>query len=210
MIKTLKNTMSYILIVVMLFSLCTASSFAADESNFSYTVSADGYAILSDCDENAVGEVNIPANVTIGGVSYQVKFIGDKAFDACYGITEINIPEGVTAIGNYAFRDCVSLKEIYIPESLVMCQYDVFTGCGEITVHCYISNYQFFSVFGVSADLIVEIIDAEDEEISGDISDEPEGFIERLITGIKNLITDILRYFNVIAPDEELDFSTFG
>lgn len=207
MIKKVKIIISGILATVMLFSLCTISSFAFEQSSLSFTVSADGYAILSDCDENTLGDVNIPSTVMIDGITYEVRFIGDKAFDSCYGITEINIPEGVTSIGNYAFRNCVSLREIYIPESLVMCQYDVFTGCGEITVHCYTSNYQFFSIFGISADLIIDIIDAETEEEEGSADDEPAGFIERLINGIKNMITEILRYFNVIAPDEDFEFS---
>lgn len=58
-----------------------------------------------------------------------VRIINDKAFDSCYNLTSINIPEGVTSLGNYAFQNCYSLASINIPDSVTRMGVSVFTNC---------------------------------------------------------------------------------
>ena len=48
-----------------------------------------------------------------------VKVIGDSAFQSCYSLASINIPNSVTTIGNSAFCECDSLTSITIPCSVV-------------------------------------------------------------------------------------------
>lgn len=203
--KIMKKALSCILAVLISFSVFAVASSAVQAGDLVFTVNSDGYATLSDCNEDALGIVTIPSRATINGKSYKVKYIGDKAFDNCYGITHISIPEGVTVIGNYAFRNCVSLEEIYIPESLVVCQYDAFTGCGDVLVHCYVSNYQFFTVFGVSSNLTVDIIDAVDEEPSIEDTEVSSSIINHIINAIKNFIVNLLRAFNVLGENEDIE-----
>ena len=193
--------LSFIMIVLLTCSVYASS----DASALQFKVSSDGFATVSDCDESAQGVIVVPDKVIIGGVEYKVKYIGEKAFESCYNISEIHIPEGVTSIKNFAFRDCISLKNVYIPESLVMCQYDVFEGCGKLTIHCYEANYQFFSVHGISSNIEIVVIDAEDNppETDEENSVQSTDFITRFINALQNLVNRIIEYFD--AQDEEIE-----
>ena len=48
-----------------------------------------------------------------------VTFIGESAFDSCSSLTGMVIPGSVTAIGDYAFDDCAALTTIVIPPETV-------------------------------------------------------------------------------------------
>lgn len=58
-----------------------------------------------------------------------VKVIGNRAFEKCYSLTSINIPDSVTNIGESAFYYCNSLKSIKIPSSVVAVGKNPFCGC---------------------------------------------------------------------------------
>lgn len=207
--KTFKTIITLVLAVLV--TLCSFSSVLAisfSDGTLTYTVSSDGYAVVADCYDGTIGTVNIPSAVNIGGKSYKVKYIGEKSFDSCYNINCIKIPEGVTAIRSHAFRDCVSLDDIYIPESLAICPYDAFDGCGNVTVHCYKSNYQFFTVYGMSANLEIDILDGDIDGSDAEAEDENVNlsFIERFINAIRTLIENILKYFDADGEEITLPF----
>ena len=44
--------------------------------------------------------------------------IQTHAFDGCYNLQYIDIPEGVTEIGGYAFWDCQNIIYMVLPDSL--------------------------------------------------------------------------------------------
>lgn len=205
----MKNKMKKLLCTFMCFVIsvsCLAVSVSAADADavLKYKVSDDGFAVVSDCDASATGAVIIPSKVLIKGKSYNVKYIGDRAFDGCYYITVIKIPEGVTAIRNHAFRDCLSLTDVYIPESLIVCQYDAFDGCASVTVHCYRSNYQFFTVFGMSANIDVDVVDGKENSSTSDIENETsDNFIMNFIQALKSMINSIIEYFK---SDYDFDF----
>ena len=79
------------------------------------------------------GNVVIPASVTYKGVTYSVTSIGDSAFDGCWGLTSITIPESVTSIGKSAFSGCSGLTSITIPESVTSIGKSAFWGCSGLT-----------------------------------------------------------------------------
>lgn len=62
-----------------------------------------------------------------------VKVIANDAFDDCYSLTSINIPDGVTSIGDWAFCGCESLTNINLPDSMASIGHSVFSGCLSLT-----------------------------------------------------------------------------
>ena len=76
-----------------------------------------------------VGDIVLPASVTKDGINYKVTSICAKAFDRCWKLTSLVIPEGVTEIGDFAFSGCVALKSIKIPDSLHKFGMCAFSGC---------------------------------------------------------------------------------
>lgn len=64
------------------------------------------------------GSVIIPEYVTYEGYTFNVTSIGNYAFEGCYGLISITIPESVTSIGDYAFYGCIGLKTVINCSSL--------------------------------------------------------------------------------------------
>ena len=129
-------------------------------------VEIDGiyYNLISKTKEAAVttnpnkysGSLVIPGSVTYEGETYSVTSIGWDAFQDCYylinvtipnsvtsiggnaflnckGLTSINIPNSVTNIGGYAFEDCTNLVSIIIPNSVTSINDGTFIRCTSLT-----------------------------------------------------------------------------
>ncbi len=75
------------------------------------------------------GDVPIPATVENSGVTYQVTEIGAHAFDTCYDLTHITIPDSVTVIGAYAFASCFSLSSVSMGNGVKEIGYWAFNRC---------------------------------------------------------------------------------
>lgn len=58
-----------------------------------------------------------------------VKSIGNSAFGNCFSLVNITIPTGVTSIGNYAFNSCSSLASITIPTGVTSISNNAFNSC---------------------------------------------------------------------------------
>ncbi|MCM1544950.1 MAG: leucine-rich repeat domain-containing protein, partial [Ruminococcus sp.] len=195
--KTMKKALSALLAMIMLFSLCSVASFAFD-ANLKYELNDLNQAVLVSCNSNARGTVTVDGRVLIKGNWYSVKAIGDEAFENCDKITKVVIPEGVTTIGYKAFADCDLLSVVDIPSSLVNCDYDAFDDCNTITINCYKSNYQFFSVIGFGENIIINILDLVDDE--PDVGDEPNAEIpknETFLERIRAFFIRILAFFGI-------------
>ena len=97
-------------------------SYPKDNGSSKWLTIKDG--VLTDCDDEAEGEVIIPEGVTK---------IGADAFEDCEKITSVVIPEGVTKIGVDslfgAFHDCKALASVVIPESVTEIGEHAFKGC---------------------------------------------------------------------------------
>ncbi len=99
---------------------------------FTYTVS-DGEATITDFDRSIGGDLVIPS--TLGG--YPVVRIGRYAFEQCYGLTSITIPNSVTSIEEYAFRACTKVSAMVIPDSVTSIGKRIFeysTGLESVTI----------------------------------------------------------------------------
>jgi len=69
--------------------------------------------------------------VTIGD---SVRFIGERAFEDCCGLTSVIFGNHITTIGEYAFRKCENLTSIIIPNTVTSIGKGAFYGCGLTSV----------------------------------------------------------------------------
>ena len=76
-----------------------------------------------------VGDLVLPASINKEGVKYKVTSIRANAFESCWRLTSLVIPEGVTEIGDFAFSGCVTLKSVKFPDSLHKFGVCAFFGC---------------------------------------------------------------------------------
>ncbi|MBN2703380.1 MAG: leucine-rich repeat protein [Pontiellaceae bacterium] len=75
------------------------------------------------------GNVVIPG--TIDG--YPVTRIEDSAFEFCFSLTEVVIPDSVIGIGDSAFADCESLTKVVIPDNVTTIGVGAFRYCSSLT-----------------------------------------------------------------------------
>ena len=95
------------------YDLVTGSWFGGDYVAVTYR-GDDAYSM-----EEYFNLVEIPAEVTYEGTTYQVVAIGDNAFAGNAGLRSLIIPNSVKLIGHNAFSECDGLSGIEIPESVV-------------------------------------------------------------------------------------------
>lgn len=72
-------------------------------------------------------------NLTAVTLPESVTVIGNDAFFICSSLTSINISEGVTTIGDRAFQNCSSLINIAIPEGVTAIGDSAFYDCNNLT-----------------------------------------------------------------------------
>ena len=83
---------------------------------------------ITDCEETAE-IIQIPNQID-GTV---VRDIGDNAFEECYSLTRITVPDSVQTIGNYAFSNCFSLEGIELNTNLKTIGSHAFSGCSSLS-----------------------------------------------------------------------------
>lgn len=84
------------------------------------------------------GEVVIPDKVVHNGANYSVTNIGYFAFEDCYSLTHVTIPNSITTIQQEAFSGCVNLGDITIPNSITAIGPSAFQGCLKLPVVNYV------------------------------------------------------------------------
>lgn len=105
-------------------TLAWAASATVDGIEWEYAVS-NGEATITNCDSSAFDALEIPS--TLGGCP--VTSIGNMAFQDCFGLTSITIPEGVVEIGTGAFYNCVNLASVTIPNTVTLIEDLAFFDC---------------------------------------------------------------------------------
>ena len=198
----MKKLLSLFLSFVMFLSVFTGISFSAlaqAYGDYEYTVS-NGEATITDY---LGGDTVITIPSEING--YPVKKIGNYAFESCYSLTSVTIPNSVITIGYSAFSSCFNLKYVTIPNSVTniedyafQCCYDlgsvtignsvtsigadVFWACDSLTeINVLENNQHYSSINGVlfSKDKTVLIQYPEGKENS-------EYTIPNIVTSIDN------------------------
>ena len=83
-----------------------------------------------------------------------VNEIGEKAFEDCTEITQINISSSITKINSYAFSGCSKLKTITIPYNVTEIGDSCFLNCKSLTsIKVNVSNTSFTQYNGVLYDI---------------------------------------------------------
>ncbi|MGO8835923.1 MAG: leucine-rich repeat domain-containing protein [Limisphaerales bacterium] len=92
---------------------------------FTYTTNSDGITLTITGYTGSGGAVTIPDSINF----LPVEIIGDDAFENCFSLTGITIPDTVTSILNNAFTSCIFLTSAVIPSSVTNIEYDAFENC---------------------------------------------------------------------------------
>ena len=190
--KRMQKVLACCLVLLCVLPLASFFSFAKGDV-LTYSLSeqyGDGqvFAQVVSCDKNATGTVTVPSQTKIGGTTYDVKFILERAFADCIYIERITISEGITRIDNKAFENCKSLRVIDMPSTLMSTQYDVFDGCEDLTVNCYKCNYQFYTVYAFDQnDISFNIVDSGMTKEKTQYTNALASFIKMVIRWFQNL-----------------------
>ncbi len=91
----------------------------------SYQIAQNGDVTITDCNEDASGELEIPSSID----GKPVTAIGKSAFEYCE-LTNITVPDSVTAIGCNAFEYCQVLTNITLSKNLTAISDEMFVVCG--------------------------------------------------------------------------------
>ena len=83
------------------------------------------------------GDVVIPDSVTYEGYTFAVTGIENNAFEDCYDLTSVVIPNSVTHIGEQAFQGCTALTSVTIGSGVTTIGAKAFNYCNALaTVKC--------------------------------------------------------------------------
>ena len=210
----MKKLISVILAVILAFSAFSVIAYAEEaEELFVYEINEEGYAVLVHCDPSVEGAVVIPAVTEIDGELYEVKVIGEYAFENCVLITSISLSDGIEQVDEMAFLNCTALKDFYAPESLAFCAYTAFYGTLGVTVHCYSSNVQLLTVFAVIRDIKIDVLDGEGDNLDiglggnmGTIASID--LTNTIVLAVKRIIQMILYFLINYGVDDEIEDET--
>ena len=121
---------------------CSISSYNTDLTNATWhyydvrsTDSGLLYTILDDEVSITGYDANLPADVVIPATidDYPVTEIANIAFQRCYTLTSIVIPDSVTNIGSRAFYKCTALTSVSLPKGITEIRRYVFADCSALT-----------------------------------------------------------------------------
>lgn len=89
-------------------------------------------------------EVTIPSEVTLESenMTFKVASIGYDAFNGCYNLTSVELPEGLVSIDFQAFLGCSKLSSINFPEGLTSIEFGAFSGCNTLVSVVFPSSLQ--------------------------------------------------------------------
>ena len=92
------------LILSVFFSI-SASAGVVEVDAIYYDISGTTATVTSG-EKKYSGKIVIPKSITFENSVYSVKSIGYAAFEECYSLTSVTIPNSVTSIEDEAFRYC--------------------------------------------------------------------------------------------------------
>ncbi len=121
-----------LLLCLLSFSISQAQTF--NDGVLEYTViSGTNVSVKKYNNVCPTGNLIIPNTVTDNSITYTITEIESNAFNACSGLTSLNIPNSVTYIGAQAFNTCSGLTSLNIPNSVTSIESAAFRYCSGLT-----------------------------------------------------------------------------
>lgn len=74
--------------------------------------------------------------------------IGESAFQNCYNIKNVDLPNTIRSIGNGAFKNCYNMRRINLPNQITGIGDEVFSGCSKLST---ISPLDYIKTIGDKA-----------------------------------------------------------
>ena len=125
-----------LMLLVAMAAMLPASMSAYDfkEGGLFYNVNGNEVAVTYEFENvgSYSGHVVIPETVVHNGVEYPVTAIGYKAFNGCFNLTSIDIPNSIDSISSHAFNGCERLQRVVIPNSVVTLYPCAFNSCANL------------------------------------------------------------------------------
>lgn len=124
----MKLSINYLLLA-LIFMVVPANAFSFEVDNFFYELEngSNDNVIITGA-RTVYGSMDIPGEVTYDSHTYHVVGIANNAFSRSTYLTDVTIHENIITIGERAFEKCYKLQSVILPNSLVSiedyCFYD--------------------------------------------------------------------------------------
>jgi hypothetical protein len=115
-----------------------------DGMKYAYTT-GDRTAKLLKGSSTKEKELTIPSTISVDGVEYSVKTIGESALANANSVQILIISEGISVIESNAFTNCANIIKVSLPSTLTKIGDNAFSRCDKI-VHIEASMKQPFDI----------------------------------------------------------------
>lgn len=126
---------------VLLLSATTATAHDFEVDGIYYNKNSDGTSVSVTCEgpyssayeDEYVGIITIPAEVSLSDKTFLVSSIGSGAFGECGKISSVILPNTIKSVCNFAFQGCCGITNIDIPNSVTSIGSYAFKDCSGLT-----------------------------------------------------------------------------
>ena len=147
-----------------------------DGINYYFDAETKEAAVLRKNQNNYSGEIVIPESVEYEGWIYIVTSIEKYAFEMCFDLTSVTIPNSVEIVGTGAFYGCSGLTSVTIPNSVKSIGDEAFYECYVLTSVTIpnsvtsIGDYAFKDCSGLTSVTIPNSVTSIGDEVFGGCS----------------------------------------